>query len=265
MKSPIIAIACVLSILHVATAGAFVENPCRKILAEEFYNAYPGSDKRLRDRAMYAELCASNFQHARNVINRAQKSGIDGSLGSSYGLFSPGEGRAQPDMPSSDASFNETRFEQWKTAYCSTNSSADAARAAEFLMQQAVAKPVAGAWAACMHKREGLTCWATPPVSQEEEILLNINWTKTDSSQPQVQHSFLSRGAAAKFEDVPPRRILPAGYKLNAGTLQIPVTRQTDNGITANLTVNHEGAEHSCNIFIPGERDFALITPFVPQ
>jgi hypothetical protein len=264
MKNAIIAVVCSLSVLHIATAGAFVENPCRKILADEFHNEYSGSNPRLRDRAMYAELCSSNFQHARNIINRAQKSGIDSSLGSSYGLFSPGEG-AQPAVPSSDALFNEARFSQWKSAYCSTNSSADASRAAEFLMQKAVAQPVASAWSTCMRKREGLTCWAAPHVSEEEEILLNINWTKTDSSPPLVQHSFLSRGAAAKFEDVPARRILPVGYKLNAGTLQIPVTKQTDNGITANLTVNHEGAEHSCNIFIPGERDFALITPFVAR
>ncbi|MDQ3186820.1 MAG: hypothetical protein M3Q16_10290 [Pseudomonadota bacterium] len=262
MKNPIIVIACILPVLYVATAGAFVENPCQKILVEGFYNEYLRSNSRLRDRAMYAELCSSSFQQARNVINRAQKSGIDGSLGFSYGLFSPSDVGAQSGMSPSGALFSEDRFSQWKSAYCSTHSSADSSRAAEFLMQKAVTESVANEWSACMRKREGLTCWAVPRGPQEEDILLNVNWTKNSASQPQVQHSFLSRGAAAKSEDTPARRILPIGYKLNAGTLQIPITKQTDNGIVANLTANHEGAEHSCNIFIPGERDFSLITPF---
>ncbi|MGH8683722.1 MAG: hypothetical protein ACREUM_00065 [Nitrosospira sp.] len=265
MKNRIIAIACILPILHIAPAGAFVENPCRKILAEGFHNEYPGINARLRDRAMYAELCSSNFQQARNVIARVQKSGNDSSLGFSYGLFKPDESGAQPGMSPSGALFSEDRFSQWKSAYCSTNSPADSSRAAEFLMQKTVSQPVVNAWSACMRKREGLTCWAAPGSPQEEEILLNVNWIKSNFSQPQVEHSFLSRGAVAKFEGVPARRILPVGYQLNAGTLQIPVTMQMDNGITANLKANHEGAEHSCNVFIPSERDFALTTPFVAQ
>jgi hypothetical protein len=95
---------------------------------------------------------------------------------------------------------------------------------------------------------------------------LNVNWTKAGSSQqPQVQHSFLTRGAVSKFEGDASRKILPVGYKLNAETLQIPVARETDKSIVASLEVHHESVEYSCNVFIPGERDFALITPFVGQ
>lgn len=264
MKNRIIAIACILPILYIAPAGAFIENSCRKILMEGFYNEYTGINARLRDRAMYAELCSLNFQQARNVIKRAQNLGADGSFGFSYGLFTPGESGAR-EMPGPNAQFSEDRFGQWKSAYCSTNLPANSSRAAELLMQKTVSQPVANAWSACMRKREGLTCWATPGAPPEEEILLNVNWVKDSSAQLQVQHSFLSRGAVAKFEGVPARRILPVGYRLNVGTLEIPVTIQADNGITGNLKADHEGAEHSCNIFIPGERDFALTVPFVAQ
>lgn len=265
MKNRIIVAACILPILLIAPAGASVENACRKVLAEGFYNNYSRSDPRLRDRAMYAGLCSSNFQQARNIIKRVQKSAADDSLGMSYGLFRPGESGATPGVSPSDALFSKDRFSQWKSAYCSKNSLADSSQAAGFLMRRAVTQPVANTWSACMREREGLTCWATQPAPRDEGILLNINWIKAGSSQPEVRHSFLSRGAVSKFEGVAPRRILPVGYKLDAGTLRVPVTRQTDNAFTANLKVNHEGVEHGCNIFIPGERDFALTTPFVAR
>ncbi len=47
----------------------------------------PKSTPRVRDRAMYAELCSLDFEQARNAIKRARQSGDDGSLGLSYGLF----------------------------------------------------------------------------------------------------------------------------------------------------------------------------------
>lgn len=265
MKYRIIVVACILPILHTAPTAAFVENPCQRVLAEGFYNGYSRSNARLRDQAMYAKLCSSNFPQARHTINRVQQSNVDNSLGVSYGLFSPGGSGAQSGIYSSNGSFNEDRFNQWKSAYCSKNSLVDSSRAAEFLMQKTVPQSVASTWAACMRKREGLTCWATPRAFQDEEILLNVNWTKVGSSGPQVQHSFLTRGAVSKFEGDASRKILPVGYKLNAETLQIPVARETDKSIVARLEVNHEGVKHSCNVFIPGERDFALITPFMAQ
>jgi hypothetical protein len=255
MKYRIIVIAC---ILHIAPAGAFVENPCRQVLVEGFYNEYSRSNAQLRDQTMYAKLCSSNFQQARQTINRAQQSGADRSFGVSYGLFSPG-GSGSPN-----GLFTEDRFYQWRSAYCSKNSIADSSRAAEFLMQKIVPHSVTSAWLACMRKREGLTCWATPSAPQNEEILLNVNWAKNSSTQPQVQHSFLTRGAVSKFGDAP-RKILPVGYQLHTGMLQIPIARETDKAIVASLQANHEGVEHSCNVFIPGERDFALTTPFIAQ
>lgn len=260
--SRIIILACILSILHISPAGAFVVDSCRKILAEGFYNDYARSNARFRDQAMYAELCSSKFQQARQAVNRVQQSGTDNSVGFSYGLFSQSESGAHSGRHSSDSSLNEDRFNQWKSAYCSKNSLADSSRAAEFLMQKAVSQPVANAWSACMRKREGLTCWATP---QNKEIMLNVNWTSTGSLQPHVQHSFLTRGAVSKFEGADTHRILPVGYKLNTETLRIPIVRETDNAVVATIRAIHEGVEHGCHVFIPGERDFALTTPFVTR
>ncbi len=264
MKYRIIVAACILPILHITPAGAFVEDPCRKILVEGFYNEYSRSNPKLRDEAMFAKLCSSNFQQARQAVNRAQQSGIDGSFGVSYGLFNPGRNGKQAGVQPSESTFNEDRFSQWKSAYCSKNSLADSSRAAEFLMQKIVPRSVTSAWSACMRQREGLTCWATPQGAQNEGILLNVNWVKNSSTQPEVQHSFLTRGGVSKFGDAS-RKILPVGYHLNAGKLQIPITRETDRAIVASLQANHEGVEHSCSVFIPGDRDFALSTPFIAQ
>lgn len=262
VTSRIFAGVCILPILYIPPAGAFVVDPCRKILAEGFYNEYARSNARFRDQAMYAALCSSKFQQARQAINRAQQSGTSDSFGVSYGLFSQRGSGAHSGIHSSEDSLSEDRFNQWKSAYCSKNSLADSSRAAEFLMQKVVSPSVASAWSACMRKREGLTCWATP---QNKEITLNVNWTKTDSSSPQVQHSFLTRGAVSKFEGVDARRILPVGYTLNTETLPIPIVREMDNAVVASIQVDHKGEEYSCNVFIPGERDFALITPFVAK
>ena len=258
MRYRIVVVACMLP-MHIASAGALIENPCRTILSDGFYSEYSRSNAQSRDQAMYAKLCSSNFQQARQAISRIQKSGTDSSFGASYGLFSPGGS----GIYSSNGSLDENRFNQWKSAYCSKNSLADSSRAAEFLMQKTTPQSVVDAWSACMRKYEGLTCWATPNVPQHDGILLNVNWTKADSSHPQVQHSFLTRGAASKFTGARTGKILPVGYELNAGTLHIAIARETDKSIVANLQVNHEGMEHSCNVFIPGDRDFALTTPFV--
>jgi hypothetical protein len=56
---------------------------------------------------------------------------------------------------------------------------------------------------------------------------------------------------------------LPDRYKLKAGTLQIPVTRPADKGVFATLKVSHAGTEHSCKVFVPGDKDFSLSEPFI--
>ena len=256
--------------------SASAESTCHNILTNGFYSEYAQTDVRLRDRSLYAELCSMNFEQARTAIKRARQSADDGSLGLSYGLFTLDDGGrstgANSGAGSSGLVLNEERFTQWKSGYCSKNSAVDSSQAAEFFMQKAaVGHPVAlkamEAWSGCMQKREGLTCWASPGLPPNEEFLLNVKWTKTSSSQPQaqpeVQHSFLTRGAVSKFEGAEARRILPVGYKLNAGTSQIGVTRPVDKAIFANLKINHEGAEHSCSVFIPSDSDFTLSAPFV--
>jgi hypothetical protein len=210
-----------------------------------------------------------------------QQSRADRAPGLSYGLFSLDEVEADAGtnsgagLPVPDVS--EEKFSQWKSGYCSKSSPADSSQAAEFLMQKTVGRstmsgaPAVDSWAACKKQQQGLTCWAAPaPASteeQSEEILLNVNWTKMGSSQsqtqPEVEYSFLTRGAVSKFEGAPAKRVLPAGYKLSAGTLQIPVKRPADTGVFASLKVNHGGTEHSCKVFVPGERDFTLSAPFL--
>ncbi len=279
MKNRNAVIAFILSIPVIAfilPGSASAESACHNILTNGFYSEYGQADARLRDRSLYAELCSLNLEQARTAIKRARQSADDGSLGLSYGLFTLDDGGtstgANSGAGSSGLVLNEERFGQWKSGYCSKNSAGDSSQAAEFFMQKtAVGHPVAlkavEAWSTCMKKREGLTCWASPSLQHNEEFLLNVKWTKTGSAQPQAQpevrHSFLTRGAVSKFEGAEARRILPVGYKLNVGTSQISVTRPVDKAIFANLTIDHEGAEHSCSAFIPSDSDFTLSAPFV--
>jgi len=262
--------------LSMSTAAGEI---CRNILVDGFYNKYSRIDPRARDRVMYAELCSLDFEQARNAIKRARQSGDDGSLGLSYGLFNlddlgPGGsanggkgGKGTSNLP-----LTEDRFRQWKAGYCSKVSEPDSSQAAEFFMQKAAmenadsGKTVEG-WAACMRKREGLVCDASPQAKSGEDATLNINWTGPASgqsqAQPEVGYSFLTRGAVSKFDGAPPKRILPDSYKLKAGAMQIPITRPADTPVFANLKVNYGKTEQSCKVFIPGDRDFMLSEPFV--
>ena len=270
-------------LLSIPAGSAYAGQTCHNDLANGFYDEYQRVSAPLRDRAMYAELCALDFQQAQNAIKRAQQFGKDKRLGLSYGLvslddFSPDTGANSGANPADELS--EDRFGQWKSGYCVQNATLDPSQAAEFFMQRAAAGNAESArsreaWSACMRKRGGLTCWATPAAAsaaasaaeQGEEFLLNINWTSSGTSQaqaqPEVQYSYLTRGGVAKFEGVAAPRILPAGYKLKAGTQQIPVTRPADKGVFASLKVNHAGTEHSCKVFVPGDKDFPLSEPFV--
>lgn len=232
--------------------GAFAEDSCRDILTNGFFNEYSKTSAQSRDQAMYAELCSSSYQQAKDLVKRAEQSGGGGSLGVSYGLF----GLSAGGSSTSANSFSEDRFNEWKSRSCSKNSSSDASRASEFIMQKVVAESVVNAWSACMQRREGLTCWSKP---YHNEILLNINWKKTSLSQPVTQGSYLSDGSKAIFDGVADRKILPSGYKLSPGVLQIPITREKDEGIVANLNIVHDGVTYSCGLFIPGAKDFEVI------
>lgn len=263
-------------LIPVSSATVSAEEICRNILTDGFYKKYSRINPRVRDRAMYAELCSLDFEQARNVIKRARQSGDDGSLGLSYGLFNLDDlgqssggnaGKGTSNLP-----LTEDRFRQWKAGYCSKSSEADSSQAADLFMQKAAMENVESgktveAWSACMRKREGLACWVSPHVQRGEEVLLNVNWIKPAASQsqaqPEVQYSFLTRGAASKFEGAAAKRILPDSYKLKAGTVEVPITRSVDTTVFASLKVNYAGTEQSCKVFIPGDRDFTLSEPFV--
>ncbi|SEL08966.1 hypothetical protein [Nitrosovibrio tenuis] len=275
---PLVIFASVLPCLLVPLSSPTVaaEEACRNILVDGFYNKYSKINPRVRDRAMYAELCSLEFEQARNAIKRARQSGDDGSLGLSYGLFNlddlgPGSS-ANGGKGTSNLPITEDRFRQWKAGYCSKVSEPDSSQAAEFFMQKAAMEntdsgKIVESWAACARKREGLACGASPHVKSGEDAMLNINWTgpvaSQSQAQPEVQYSFLTRGAVSKFDGAPAKRILPDGYKLKAGSMQIPITRPADTTVLANLKVNYSGTEHSCKVFMPGDRDFTLSEPFV--
>jgi hypothetical protein len=287
MKNRIIAAVVALSvpvILSLSSERAFAGETCHGKLAKGFYDEYQRLPAALRDRAMYAELCSLEYPEAQNAIKHAQQFGRDRELGLTYGLvslddFSPDPGaKSEPvsaSGPSPADTLSEDRFSQWKSGYCVQNATADPSRAAEFLMQRAGARNAetgrsTGDWLACMRKQPGLTCWATPAgasaAEQGEEFLFNVNWTSTGShpeALPEVEYSYLTRGGIGKFKGAGPSRILPGGYKLKAGTQQIAVTRPSDKGVIATLKVNHAGTEHSCKVFVPGDKDFPLSEPFV--
>src|SRR5688500_6627144 len=149
---------------------AYSGQTCHNDLANGFYGEYQSVSAPLRDRAMYAELCGLEFQEAQNAIKRAQQFGKDKRLGLSYGLvnlddFSSDTGPNSGVNPADELS--EGRFSQWKSGYCVHNATLDPSQAAEFFMQRATAEKAESArsrqaWSACMRKRAGLTCWATP-------------------------------------------------------------------------------------------------------
>ncbi|HVW64284.1 MAG TPA: hypothetical protein VHB01_04655 [Nitrosospira sp.] len=277
MRNRIFAIGGVGSAFFVSLAGFLLPasgvaaDTCHSILANKFYGEYSRLGLPQRDRALYAELCSLDYSKAESIMKRAQSS--DRLMGLRYGLINLDEvdPEVEPNGKASPApAVNGLRFSQWQSGYCSQYSAEPSSQAAELFMQRAakgnaeLAKSVE-AWSACMRKQEGLSCWASPSGSRADEVLLNVNWTKgaAQPQQPEVRYSYLNRGGISKFKGAEARRILPDGYRLSAGTLQVPITRPDDKGVFATLTVNQGNKEQSCKVFLPDEKDFPLLEPFV--
>lgn len=238
-------------LLVLPTSALAAEEDCKEILRAGFFDEFTATNSQSRDQALYAELCASNFNQAKQTLQKAESSSGGGSVGVSYGLFSLNGGGGS----SSASSLTEERFNEWKTASCSKQSTADSSRAAEFTMQKTVSEAVVNAWSSCMVQREGLNCFATP---YDDDALLNISWKKNSLTQPVVTSSYLSKGAASNFDNVDSRKLLPGNFKLSPGGLQIPVTRDKSNSLVASLNVTHDGVGYSCDFYIPGMSDFHL-------
>jgi hypothetical protein len=259
-----------LPLLAITGMASAAEEACRGMLNDVFYHKYSTIKPRTRDRAVYADLCAVEYPQAQQIVKRARQAGDDGSLGLWYGLFNLDEvepgGKGTSGLP-----LSEDRFSQWKAGYCSKSSEAEAYQAAGLFMQSAIVatggqEKALDPWSACMRKREGLACWVSPGAQQNGDVVLNVHWggyRGTAQSQPEIQYSFLTRGITSGFEGAPAKRILPDGYKLKPGTTQIPLTRASETTGTANLKVNAAGTEHSCKVFIPGDKDFIMFEPFV--
>ena len=276
MRHRILTISCALSVSLICLTlpgSGIAADACHSVLTHSFYSEYARIAAPQRDRALYAELCSLDFSKADSIIKRAQSS--DSSAGLRYGLINLDDIGPEAGAGGKGAivapRVNEERFMQWKSGYCAHQTEVPSSQAAEFFMQKAAkdnARSVKSVdnWSACMRKQEGLACWASPHVSQSEEALLNVNWTNglsQSQAQPEVQYSFLTRGGVSKFKDAEARRILPEGYQLSPGTLRIPITRPADKGVYATLKVSRGGKEYSCKIFLPGEKDFPLLEPFI--
>ena len=253
------------------SGSGIAADACHSLLTRSFYGEYPQIAAPLRDRALYAELCSQDFSKADGIIKRAQSS--DRLAGMRYGLINLDDIDPEAGLDGGGAGsaphVDEERFMQWKSGYCAHQTEVPSSQAAEFFMQKAAkgnARSMKSVddWGACMRRREALACWASPG-SQSEEALLNVSWTNgaPSQAQPEVQYSFLTRGGVSKFKDAEARRILPEGYRLNPGILGIPITRPADKGVHATLKVNQGGKEYSCKVFLPGEKDFPLLEPFV--
>ncbi|MHA3081364.1 hypothetical protein [Acinetobacter sp. ANC 5502] len=238
-------------VLILLSFGVNAEDSCRDILTNGFYNSLSKSSDQVRNQAVYAELCSANYQQAKNIVNRIKQSGSSGSIGVSYASVGLDFGSSE----NSGSSLTEEKFNQWQSQYCSKNSTTDSSRAAEYLMQKTVSESVVNAWSSCMQKIEGLTCYASP---YDEEVLFNILWKKQSNTQPKVISSFLSKGVVAEFNGETQGKVLPYNYKLAPGTLQIPLRRQKENNIVANLNITHDGVNYSCGVFVPGEKYFEV-------
>jgi hypothetical protein len=262
MKSRIVLACNALPVLFLfLLPSAMARNACGNILTSGFYHEYSRTSPAPRDRAIYADLCASNYQMARKAVAQIHESGNGSSFGVFLGLFS----LAENGVYLSGEELTQDQFHQWKSAYCAT-SFANSSRAAEFLMQEAIAdpaSPIVNAWRACMKNREGLSCWAAPTSPTSRDITLSVNWRKDGDLPAEVQYSYLSRSAVSNFKGTAARRLLPAGHKLDNGVLEIPLTSLDDGGVAANLTLSQEEGEYSCNVFIPGGKDFVPPEPFV--
>lgn len=243
-------------ILPISASALAAEDNCRAILQDGFFNQYNSSTSQSREQALYAEMCSSSYEQAKNLASRAQSSGSGGNVGVSYGLFGLDAGATS----SSASSLTESHFNEWKKTHCEKNSSADSSRAAEYIMQKTVSEAVVNAWTNCMVAREGLSCYAAP---YDQEALLNISWKKTSLTQPEVTSSYLSKGAVSDFEGVMSGKLLPEKQKLYPGVLQIPVTRNKEKSLVANLNVIHDGVGYPCSFFVPGMKDFELKEPAI--
>ena len=276
MINRIFAMSCTLSVSIACTllpGSGIAADACHSILAGGFYSQYPRIALPQRDRALYAELCSLDYSKAESIIKRMQSS--DRLAGLRYGLINlddiEPEGEPKKGSTPPAPRVSGERFSQWQSGYCSQYLAEPSSQAAEFFMQRAangnteLMKSVED-WSACMRKQQGLSCWASPHDSQANEVFLNVNWTNgrgQPQPQPEVQYSYLNRGGISKFKGAEARRILPHGYRLSTGTLQVPVTRPEEKGVFATLTVNQGGKEHSCKAFLPDEKDFPLLEPFV--
>lgn len=234
--------------------SVIAQDSCKDLLVNGFFNEYSKTSAQSRDQALYTELCSSDYRRAQDLVKRAEQSGASGSVGGNYGLNNLNASGSS----TSGKSFSEDQFSEWKSQYCSKNTSSDASRASEFIMQKIVNEQVVTKWSDCMSQREGLVCWATP---YRNEVFLNINWKKESLSQPVTINSYLSEGSLAHFENVSAGKIVPDNYLINPGTMQIPVTRLEDKSIVAHLFTKHDGVSHSCAIFVPGGKDFVDTEP----
>lgn len=229
---------------------------CRDILTNGFFNELTSHKAQSQQQAVYAQLCASDYNQAKTYVQKAESSGSSASGGISYGPF----GASASGGNSASQSATQEQFNEWKSTFCSQNSSSNASAASEFLMQKTVSEKVVNEWSKCMTDREGLSCYSTP---YSQQVLLNIVWKKSSLSQPKISQSYLSPGSVAEFDGSPAGKLLPSAYLINPGTMQIPVSKPKNSSLVANLNMVHDGSAYSCSFYVPADDEFQLSQPSI--
>lgn len=251
-------------VILVFSKAAFAQpaDSCKDILVGGVFNQTTTTSAETASRAMYAQLCASSYKEAQKIASRASGSSAGGSVGGSYAGFGLNIGGSK----SNTSSFTEQEFNKWKQDSCNTTSSNEASSAADYLMQKVASEPIVTAWAQCMTKLEGLTCWVSP--FEEKDAIFTVNWNKQSTTKAFVVFTDLTNDAVSRFDGAPKGKLLPSNYQLDPGPIQIPITRQAGKSMQVVMNTNHAGTNSSCRGYVPSNEDFKLksvVVPAAPQ
>ncbi|WP_124485241.1 MULTISPECIES: hypothetical protein [unclassified Burkholderia] len=248
-----------LAFLLAVCSGANAQQPsqadsCRDILRNGAFNQTNFASSEAANRAAYAQLCASSYQEAINLIN--SQSSLNGGVNIDIGYDSFGLNFGGKHVDSSN--FSQNQFNAWKSSACNTTSSRDASSSADYLMQRLASDAIVQSWAQCMANKQGLTCWASPYGAQD--ALITLNWKQESSTRLIVTMTDVSDGATSRFDNTPRGKLLPLKYQLDPGSIQVPLTRQFGKSVLVAVNGNHAGQNFQCSAYIPSTNDFKLKT-----
>jgi len=247
-----------LALLLVICHNAVAEDNCKDVLIGGVFNQTTSTSSETANRAMYAQLCASDYNEAQKIVKTATSS----SSGGSVGLSIKAVGLNVDKQDANSNSFTQEEFNKWKADSCNTTKSSEASAAADYLMQSLASEAIVQAWAQCMTKREGLTCWASP--FEEKDAIFTVSWNKQSTTKATVVSTDISNDAVSKMDGSAKGKLLPANYQLDPGILRIPLTRSAGKSVQIVMNTNHAGTNSGCEGYIPSGNDFKLKTVVAP-